>query len=250
MQPSRLVLGQESQSEALRCNKAYCCAPGEDRSQLADKTSSLTHRSNIFVRNQIHAISSRSDQTSFPNGIQGTQLVKRDGLMHKVNRHEFDGAESSIDPSNQLVDGSPQRLVLFHVLSRRNGDLNQDDLSNPLGVLLQEDFQPEQLLRHAFDVVQPVDAHDDLDVLESSLELLDPRFDVVALKVRFELLGINTDGKSADMGVAAIVIDTVGHSVQPEDASARGQEMASVVVSVETDQVAIQYTFQDFTTDR
>ena len=48
--------------------------------------------------------------------------------MHVVNGHEFDSAESSIDSSDELVDASPEVLILLHILSRRDGQLDEHDL--------------------------------------------------------------------------------------------------------------------------
>lgn len=56
-------------------------------------------------------------------------------------------------------------------------------LADPLRVLGQEQLERMQLLRHALDVVQPVDAHDDLDAAEPVLELLDPLLNALLLQV-------------------------------------------------------------------
>ena len=40
----------------------------------------------------------------------------------------FDRAEPAIDAADELVDARAQVLVLFDILSRRNGELDEDDL--------------------------------------------------------------------------------------------------------------------------
>ena len=93
--------------------------------------------------------------------------------MHEMDRHELDRAEPAVDPTDQLVHRPPQALVLFHVLPGRHGHLDEHDFADPFGVLFQEDFERVQFLRHAFDVVEAIDADDDFDVLEAGLELFD-----------------------------------------------------------------------------
>ena len=65
---------------------------------------------------QVHTIASTANQADIADGIKSTKLVERQTLVHKVDRHELDGSEPSINPSDEFVDGSPQILVLFDVL--------------------------------------------------------------------------------------------------------------------------------------
>jgi len=65
---------------------------------------------------QVHTITSTADQADVANGIKSTKLIKRQTLVHKVDRHELDGSKSSINPSNELVNGRPQVLVLLDIL--------------------------------------------------------------------------------------------------------------------------------------
>ena len=56
-------------------------------------------------------------------------------------------------------------------------------LADPLRVLREEELEPVQLLRDALDVVEPVDADDDLDALEALLERGDAVLHAVLLEV-------------------------------------------------------------------
>jgi hypothetical protein len=90
--------------------------------------------------------------------------------MHKVYRHKLDSTETSVDTTDQLVDGCTQILVLLDVLSRGHGKLNKDNLSDPLWVLSEEEFKCMELLRNAFDIIKPIDPDDDLDAIEALLK--------------------------------------------------------------------------------
>lgn len=59
--------------------------------------------------------------------------------MHEVDGHELDGSESAVDPTDELVDRRSQVLVLLNVLTRGNGELNEDDLSEAKAVETVED---------------------------------------------------------------------------------------------------------------
>lgn len=65
---------------------------------------------------QVHTIPSAANQANIADGVKSTELIKCQTLVHEVDRHEFDGSETPIDTSNQLVNGRPQILVLFDVL--------------------------------------------------------------------------------------------------------------------------------------
>lgn len=64
-----------------------------------------------------------------------------------------------------------------------------------------------------------------------------------------ELVRINADGECADLRVSALEFNSVGHRRCSENACARRQEMASIIVGMETDQVAVEDTEEDFASD-
>src|SRR5271170_6202920 len=78
---------------------------------------------------EIHSVTGGTDETDIADAVEGDEFGKVDGLMHKVNWHEFDTAELAVDPSHEFIDCSPKVLVLFHIASGRNCHLNQDHLS-------------------------------------------------------------------------------------------------------------------------
>lgn len=86
--------------------------------------------------------------------------------MHEVDRHEFNRTEATVDPTNELVDSRPQVLILFHILTRRNRELNEDDFADPFRVLGKENFERVQLLRYTLDVIESVDTNDDFAAFE------------------------------------------------------------------------------------
>ena len=77
---------------------------------------------------QIHTVPRAGHETDVADGIERAQLVEREALVHKVDRHKVHGAKSAVYAAHELVHGRSQVLVFFHVLPRRHGELNEDDL--------------------------------------------------------------------------------------------------------------------------
>jgi hypothetical protein len=177
-------------------------------------TVSLLLCCDVLVRHQVHTVAGRGNQADVGNGVQRDQLVEGDGLVHEVDRHELDSAELAVDTSDELVDDGAEVLVLFDVLSRRNSDLDEDDLANPFGVLREEDFEGVQLLRNALDVVKTVNTDNELDALELLLKRSYPLLYLGLLETLVELLRVDTDGESADSNDLALEFDAVGRCRQ------------------------------------
>jgi hypothetical protein len=121
--------------------------------------------------------------------------------VHEVYRHKLDSAETSIDATDELVDGCTQILVLLDVLSGRDSELREDDLSYPLWVLSEEELERVELLGNAFDVIKSVDADDDFDAIEALLKSGDTFLNGLLLQVlwlhRFQKLAFATTKSGA-----------------------------------------------------
>lgn len=189
---------------------------------------------------QIHTVSSASNQAGITDGIQGTELIKGNAAMQEMDGHALHSAKSTVDPSDGLVDDGPEVLILLDILPRRHGDLNQDDFPYPLWVVIQELLEAVELLRDTLDVVQPVHADDDLDSLEASFQAFDPLLYCFPFEAFLESGRLNTDGERAYMNIPAFEVCPVGHRGDAQDAGTRREEMSSVVVGVESDEIAVQ----------
>lgn len=117
--------------------------------------------------------------------------------------------ELSVDSSDQLVDDSAEILVFFDVLSGRNGNLDQHNLTDPLRVLGQEDFEGVQLLGNTLDVVETVNTNDQLDALELALKSGNTLHDLGLLESFLELLGVDADGECANGDDLSLKLDRV-----------------------------------------
>ena len=129
--------------------------------------------------------------------------------MHEVDGHELDSAELAVDATNKLIDDCTEVLVLLDVLSRRNGDLYKHDLADPFGMLCEEDLESVQLLWYTLDVVEAINTYDELHTLELLLQGCYPLLYLGLLETLVELLGIDTDGESADSNDLALEFDSV-----------------------------------------
>ena len=118
--------------------------------------------------------------------------------MHEVNRHKLDRAKAAVDPADELVHARAQVLVLLDVLPTRDGDLDEDDFPDPLGMLVEENLERVHLLRDALDVVEAVDADDDLDAFEATAQGRDARNYGLLLEALGELTGLDPDRERSD----------------------------------------------------
>jgi hypothetical protein len=118
--------------------------------------------------------------------------------------------EFAVDSADEFVDNCTEVLVLLYVLSRRNGNLNQHNLADPLRVFCQENFKSVKLLRDTLDVIKTVNTNNQLDALELLLECLDTLCDLRLLEPFLELLGIDTDRECTNGDDLALKFDCVG----------------------------------------
>jgi hypothetical protein len=85
----------------------------------------------IIVRpaaNQVHPVPGRGDQARVRQCIHRGQFLEWHALVQVVDRNVADGPESSIDSAYELVHTLTKVLVLFDILTGRDGELQQDDL--------------------------------------------------------------------------------------------------------------------------
>ena len=181
-----------------------------------------------------------------------------------MDRHVADRAEAAVDPADDAVRRRAQLLVLGHVGARRHGDLQQADLADHLGVLLEQRLDREQLLRDALDVVEPVDAEQHLHPVELRLQLGDPRAHLWALDAALEALRVDADREGVDahrvaLDAAALRIGErpvprdvprAQRDVPAEQVGARVQEVARVLVDVEAEEVGAEQPLQELAPHR
>jgi hypothetical protein len=158
-------------------------------------------------------------------------------------------------------------LVLLYILSRRNGNLNQHNLTDPFGVFCQEDFKGVKLLGDTLDVIKAVNTDNQFDALELLLECLDTLRNLGLLEPFLEFLRINTDRECTDGDDLALELDRVGRCWQLavgrqrscyssnetsnlQDSRTTAEEVPSIIIGVESDQITVQYTIEDLVTDR
>lgn len=118
--------------------------------------------------------------------------------------------EPPIDPANELIHDRSQVLILLHIAATGNGNLDEYNLSNPLRVLVEENFESVKLLGNTLDVVETVNADDEFDTLELLLELRDTFLDGGFGETLGKLFRVDTDRECADCTEFAFVLDAVG----------------------------------------
>lgn len=196
----------------------------------------------VFVRDEVHAVAGGGDETDVGDGVESRQFVKGDGLMQEVDGHELDGAEFAVDAADELVDDGAEVLVLFNILARGHGDLDEDNLANPFWVLGEEDLEGVEFLWHALDVVKTVDADDELDAFKLAAEGGYTFLNFRLLETLDEVIWVNADRKSSNGHEATLPLNTSRRRRRAQYPRAAAQKMTSVVVRMETDEVAVEQT--------
>ncbi|KAI6763063.1 hypothetical protein HG530_009043 [Fusarium avenaceum] len=121
-------------------------------------------------------------------------------------------------------------------------NLNQNNLTNPLGVLGEEYLKSVQLLRHTLDIIQAINSNNKFDAFELSAKGSNTLLNLWLLQPFYKILRIDSDGESANGHEATVPIDAVGGSRTLEDTGAAAKEMTGIVVCVETDEIAVEKT--------
>lgn len=166
-----------------------------------------------------------------------------------MDGHKLDGAKATINTAHELVDNGPEVLVFFDVLTRRDGNLDEHNASNPLGVLGEEDFESVEFLRDTLDIVEAIDTNDELDTFELAAQGGDPLLDGRLVEALNKLIRINANGERAHSDKSAVPVDAVGCRRGAEDAGAAAEEVAGVVVGVKADQIAVEEAGEESLTD-
>lgn len=137
-----------------------------------------------------------------------------------MNRHALHRSETTIDPTDKFIHASSQILVLLHILSGWNRQLDQHNFADPLGVLGKESLKCLELLRDTFDIIQTVDTDDDLDAVKPCFQRTKAFDNGFFLKTFDKLVWIDTDGEGADLAISAVKFNTVRLSLETEDTGA------------------------------
>mmetsp|Transcript_22549 Transcript_22549/g.72551 ORF Transcript_22549/g.72551 Transcript_22549/m.72551 type:complete len:490 (-) Transcript_22549:418-1887(-) len=122
-------------------------------------------------------------------------------------------------------------------LSRAEGDLYEDDLVGEFGVVVEELFKCKKLVDEALGGVQGIDGQDEGPLLELVLEARDGVARRVRRDPRTDDRGFDADGADADTRLVSVVLDLVGRRFDAEDDLAAREEVAGVVVGLESQQI-------------
>lgn len=160
--------------------------------------------------------------------------------MEEVDGHEFNSAEFAVDAADELVDHGAEILILFHVLARGDGDLDENDFADPFRVFGQEYFQGVQLLWHSLNVIQSVDTDNQLDTFEFAVQCRDTFLHRRFLEPFDKFVRVDAYGERTNGDEASVPVDAIGRGMRAQDAGATAQEMTRIVVRVEPNQVAVK----------
>ena len=81
----------------------------------------------------VHTITKRGDEGEVGNGQEGVEFVLFDGLVVMMDGNEIERTVLSVDVSDEF---GHLMLQFWRICQGGRGDLNEDDLSNPLRVVL------------------------------------------------------------------------------------------------------------------
>lgn len=126
-------------------------------------------------------------------GVDSGLPVEISENSHEVGQWWIQRTEFAINLANGTAYFGFQLLVLFDILSARNSNLNENNLPNPIRIVAEKLLESVELLDKTFDVVKPVNAKDDLDILVSLAQFLDSLLDLCLFERIFELLWIDSN---------------------------------------------------------
>lgn len=98
---------------------------------LCQWTYSLVHLdllSHKVTTHQVHTVSGTRYKTGVRHCVHRIEFLKRHRSVQIMNRCVVDSTESTVDLTDELVDTCSEILILFDILSRGNGQLDQNTL--------------------------------------------------------------------------------------------------------------------------
>jgi hypothetical protein len=100
-------------------------------------------------------------------------------------------------------------LILFHIFTTWDRDLDENNLVPQFRVIIQEGVKAFQLLRQAFDIVKSIDSHNDLHPFVPLFKGLDTVLDFLFLQGVCKLLRVNTNNVSTCAYQPVFILDLV-----------------------------------------
>jgi hypothetical protein len=86
----------------------------------------------------VHTVTERGDEGEVSDGQEGVELVLLDGLVVMVDGNEVQRTILSVDVSDEF---GHLTLQFWRICQGGRGNLDKDDLSDPLWVILQQFFE-------------------------------------------------------------------------------------------------------------
>lgn len=160
-----------------------------------ERTMVLLLAHDVLERGRVHAISDRRDQTNISDRQQGVVLVTVNMLVVVVHGSKVERAICTINVGNQLGNLGFQLSVLDQ---RRRRDLDHDNLSLHLGVVVQELFKRLEFLLNTLGQIELVATDNDALALIGLAYGFHLGENTRSLALALDTLGINTNGESAD----------------------------------------------------
>jgi hypothetical protein len=100
-----------------------------------------------------------------------------------------------IDSSNQLLDLLLEILVCLKIVPAWNCHLQKDHVSDKLRIQFEEFIEGVQLLRYAFDTIQPINAQDDFCAAEAISYLAEGLLNTRLFQSTMEFGWLDADGE-------------------------------------------------------
>jgi len=151
----------------------------------------------------------------------------------------------SIDPAYKLLQSLAKQLIVLDPDARRDCHDDQGDLAFVLRPGGQEPVEGLQTLHDALGVVQPVDRQDDLAIADGIADLVDLASDLSIVRGIRVFLEIDAQGEGVHLHDSLMHGDLAHRVLQAADPGRTAEEMADIVVGVETDQVGAEESLED-----
>lgn len=115
----------------------------------------------------------------------------------------------AVDFSSHRAEITLEILVLLDILTAGYCYLDENNFILQLGVVVEKCVKTAELLCQTFDVVQPIDAYNNLDALITFFQSSDAILDLRQLQSVGELLRVNANNELVRANEAVLILDLV-----------------------------------------
>ena len=199
----------------------------------------------VLVRSQVHTLTLASNHERISNGQQSKVLSVVNILLEVNNRLVCKIGPRRVNSGHNVANGGLE-ITLF---AGRKSNLDENSILTPLRVLVQKQLIRQQLLANTTNVVKLITSDNEPLALVAILHNLQPLGNLWRIKMFTKTDRVNTNSQMNNINKSVLKLETIRCSFGVQNATAGLEEMTSVLVNLETDEVSTEHTLQKLLSD-